>query len=229
MTLRRPTTPKRPTTPRRRPTPRPTRRRAQVGFDHVQPAVVQIIAEGTIRDPELGATSTAGSGSGFIISPDGLAVTNNHVVTGAATLEVYVGGELDRELQRGRARRVGVQRPRRDRHHRGRAAARSSTGTTATSRPGSRCTPPGSRWAIPSSPSPAASSPRRRRRGETPWASIDSTIEHDANIQPGNSGGPLVTDEGQVVGRQLRDRRRRPTRRSSSRSATSSPSPSSTS
>ena len=35
--------------------------------------------------------------------------------------------------------------------------------------------------------------------GETPWASIDSTIEHDANIQPGNSGGPLVTAEGQVA------------------------------
>ena len=35
--------------------------------------------------------------------------------------------------------------------------------------------------------------------GETPWASIDSTIEHDANIQPGNSGGPLVTTEGLVA------------------------------
>jgi len=35
--------------------------------------------------------------------------------------------------------------------------------------------------------------------GETPWASIDSTIEHDANIQPGNSGGPLVTNDGQVA------------------------------
>ena len=31
----------------------------------------------------------------LLISPDGLAVTNNHVVAGAATLEVYVGGELD--------------------------------------------------------------------------------------------------------------------------------------
>ena len=65
------------------------------GYDEVQPAVVQIVAQGTFRDPEIGFADGSGLGSGFIISPDGLAVTNNHVVAGAATLEVYVGGELD--------------------------------------------------------------------------------------------------------------------------------------
>ena len=34
-----------------------------------------------------------GAGSGFIIDPSGVAITNNHVVTGAATLEVHVPGE----------------------------------------------------------------------------------------------------------------------------------------
>ena len=66
-----------------------------MGFDQIQPAVIQIIATGTIRDPEIGFATGAGSGSGFIIDPSGLAVTNNHVVTGAATLEVFIGGETE--------------------------------------------------------------------------------------------------------------------------------------
>jgi serine protease Do len=36
--------------------------------------------------------------------------------------------------------------------------------------------------------------------GETEWASVDAILEHDARIRPGNSGGPLVTEDAQVVG-----------------------------
>ena len=51
---------------------------------------MQIVAQGTFVDPSFGAVTLAGAGSGFIISEDGLVVTNNHVVTGAATLNVFV-------------------------------------------------------------------------------------------------------------------------------------------
>ena len=171
---------------------------AQVGFDQVQPAVVQILAEGTIRDPELGVASTAGSGSGFIISPDGIAVTNNHVVTGAATLEVYVGGDLDRSFN---AVVLGVSEcndlaviditedeplPFLD-WYEGDLAA------------GLEVYAAGFPLGDPEFTLTRGIVAKAQASGETPWASIDSTIEHDANIQPGNSGGPLVTNEGLVA------------------------------
>ena len=36
--------------------------------------------------------------------------------------------------------------------------------------------------------------------GETNWASVDSVIEYDANSLPGNSGGPVLTSDGKVLG-----------------------------
>src|SRR5690242_7947867 len=55
----------------------------------VGPSVVRIEvtkAQQTPRGPREGA----GSGSGFIISPDGLLLTNSHVVHGAAKIEVVL-------------------------------------------------------------------------------------------------------------------------------------------
>jgi serine protease Do len=40
---------------------------------------------------------------------------------------------------------------------------------------------------------------KEKANGETNWASVDSVVEHTAKILPGNSGGPLVTPDGQVV------------------------------
>ena len=177
---------------------------AATSFDQVQPAVIQIIATGTIRDPEIGMATQAGSGSGFIIDSSGLAVTNNHVVTGAATLEVYIGGDTEKSYN---ATVVGV----------------SECNDLALIQIDSNDPLPTLTWQD-TDPTVgeevyAAGFPlgdpeftltrgivaKAQASGETPWASIDSTIEHDANIQPGNSGGPLVA-AGRPGGRgQLRD------------------------
>jgi hypothetical protein len=60
------------------------------GLALVEKATVQIVAQGTFSEPSGQAVTVAGAGSGFLISDDGLVVTNNHVVTGAATLNVFV-------------------------------------------------------------------------------------------------------------------------------------------
>ena len=69
---------------------------AVTSLEDVQTAVVRIVAEGSFVAPDVGVQiNVAGSGSGFIIDESGLAVTNNHVVTGAALLQVFVNGEAE--------------------------------------------------------------------------------------------------------------------------------------
>ncbi len=168
-------------------------------YSNVQPAVVQIIAQGTFRDPEIGFADGSGAGSGFIISPDGLAVTNNHVVAGAATLEVYIGGELDDSYN---ATILGT----------------SECNDLALIKINADEDLPYLQWydgeITPGLDVYAAGYPlgdpeftltrgiiaKAEAGGDlTGTSSIDHTVEHDAAIQPGNSGGPLVDDVGEVV------------------------------
>jgi serine protease Do len=168
-------------------------------FQDVQPAVIQIVAQGTFRDPELGYADGSGLGSGFIISPDGLAVTNNHVVAGAATLEVFVGGETDPSYN---ATIVGVSEcndlalidineseplPYLDWYD-------------GDITPGLAVYAAGFPLGDPEFTLTSGIVSKAEAGGDlTGTSSIDHTIEHDANIQPGNSGGPLVTEDGTVV------------------------------
>ena len=168
-------------------------------YDAVQPAVVQIIARGTFRDPEIGFADGSGAGSGFVISPDGLAVTNNHVVAGAATLEVYVGGELDDSYN---ATILGVSEC-------NDLALIDINGPDdmpylnwydGEIRPGLDVYAAGYPLGDPEFTLTRGIIAKAEAGGDlTGTSSIDHTVEHDAAIQPGNSGGPLVNDTGQVV------------------------------
>jgi serine protease Do len=168
-------------------------------YDSVQPAVVQIVARGTFRDPEVGFSDGSGVGSGFVISPDGLAVTNNHVVAGAATLEVYVGGELDDSYN---ATILGVSECNdlalidingpEDMPH--------LQWFDGDINPGLDVYAAGYPLGDPEFTLTRGIIAKAEAGGDlTGTSSIDHTVEHDANIQPGNSGGPLVNDAGQVV------------------------------
>lgn len=167
------------------------------GLDAVAAATIQVVAQGTFVDPEFGATEGSGSGSGFIIDESGIAVTNNHVVAGAGLLQVYVPGD---DAPRN-ARILGVSECSDlaviDIEGEGYPALDWYDGEL---QPGLDVYLAGYPLGDPEYTLTRGIVSKVSAGGETQWASVDSVLEHDAPGQPGNSGGPLVTADGEVVG-----------------------------
>ncbi len=166
-------------------------------LEDVRGAVVRIVAEGSFVDPDLGAQyNAAGSGSGFFIDPSGIALTNNHVVTGAAFLEVYVEGEDEPR----NARILGV-------------SECSDLAVIDVEGDGFPYLELYDEAVVAGTDIYAAGFPlgdeeytlldgiisKENADGETDWSSVDAVIEHSADTLPGSSGGPIVTVDGKVV------------------------------
>lgn len=169
-----------------------------VGFRDLQSATIQIEALGTFVSPSEGGYEAAGRGSGFLISPDGYALTNNHVVTGAGTLKVWRNGDQSKTLN---ARIVAssecldlavVKIDGNDLPYIGFRERSISTADEvyAAGFPLGDPTFTMTKGIVSKADTPA----------DTPWASLDHVIEHDARIRGGNSGGPLVDPDGKLVG-----------------------------
>lgn len=171
--------------------------RAVHSLDDLPNAVVRIETDGSIRDPDFGDTSNAGAGSGFIIDPSGIAVTNNHVVTGAAVIRVFVNGE-DKPRH---ARVLGVSECSDlaliDIEGSGYDYLNWYTGKVKT---GLDVYAAGYPLDDPNFTLTRGIVSKATAEDVSPVSNIDHVIEHDANLQPGNSGGPLVTADGKVVG-----------------------------
>ena len=163
----------------------------------VQKAIIQIESQGTFIDPEFGLVlNGAGRGSGFIIDPSGIAVTNNHVVTGAALLKVWVGGED----QPRNARVLGVSEC-------SDLAVIDIDGEgydyldwyDGTINVGTDMYIAGFPLGDPEYTLTKGVISKAKADGETAWSSVDSVVEYDATSNPGNSGGPVVTSDGKVL------------------------------
>ena len=167
------------------------------GLEAVASSTVQIVSQGTFVDPEFGEYESAGAGSGFVIDPSGIAVTNNHVVAGAGLIQVYVPGE-DKPRN---AKILGVSECSDlaviDIEGRNLPALEWYRGTVT---PGLGVFAAGYPLGEPQYTLTSGIISKADANGETGWASVDHVLEQDAAIQPGNSGGPLVTVDGDVVG-----------------------------
>jgi len=134
-------------------------------------------------------------GSGFIIDADGTVVTNNHVVKDAKSVSITLadGSQLP-------ARVVGRD-PRTDlavlKIEAGHKLAYIELGDSSLVRPGEWVVAMGNPFGLGGSVTAGIVSASGRDIGSGPY---DDFIQVDAPINQGNSGGPLFTQDGHVVG-----------------------------
>jgi len=134
-------------------------------------------------------------GTGFVISADGMIVTNNHVVDGVEKIEVVFldGTRSDAEV-------VGTD-PKTDlaliRAKAKRSYAPLPLGDSDALLPGDWVFAVGNPFGLDHTVTAGIVSATGRDIGQGPY---DDFIQTDAAINPGNSGGPLLNLTGEVIG-----------------------------
>ena len=159
----------------------------------VSPSVVHVQVRGARR-----GMVAQGSGSGTILSPDGIVLTNNHVVEGAASIELALTDSrrfAARVLGRDPDTDIAVLRA--DTSDRLPAAR---LGNSKKLKAGQIAIAIGNPLGFESTVTAGIISAVGRSLRAQNGRLIGDVIQTDAALNPGNSGGPLVNSRAEVVG-----------------------------
>jgi S1-C subfamily serine protease len=162
----------------------------------MSPSVINIEIRKTVSTPR-GKQDAHGGGSGFIFTPDGFALTNSHVVHDADKIEVTLA-----DGSRYHATLIGDD-PETDLaviRLEGSDFTPAVLGDSSKLAVGQIAIAIGNPYGFQATVTAGVISATARSMRANSGRLIDNVIQTDAALNPGNSGGPLVNSNGEVIG-----------------------------